>query len=65
MNIPAAPKEIRHAVRRGMIAGYRGTVASWREAAKLGHWFRLGWLEGKRLRGLTPYGMRCRIVETT
>ena len=62
MFIPTAPKFIRNAVRRGVIAGYRGMGP--KEARARGHWFYMGWLDGSRLRGLTPYGVRRYIIET-
>lgn len=63
MYLPEAPKPIRRAVRRGIIAGYRGED---RDAAKArGHWHYCGWLDGTQLRGLTPRGLRSRIVNCT
>lgn len=67
MYIPTAPKNIRRAVRRGFIAGFRGqpknTVS---RHHYLRWWFYMGWLDGSRLSSyLTVCGARYHLLKTT
>lgn len=45
MDMKFAPRHIRNAVRRGFIAGFRGTVKQ-PDARLACHWFHSGWREG-------------------
>jgi hypothetical protein len=61
MDTRTAHRSVRSEIRRGFLAGVKGTD-SWEQASARGHWFRCGWLDGHAVSGfLTPYGIVCHL----